>query len=175
MKIIKFRPLRVIKKSGKITVASYQQWRSIKTADYNNFSLIIDESYKMLNDEDFVYDNKGKQLFFYDFNPNDIIVNPNIPKLDGFIPSAESSQAYLNFRNNNPYILLDRGHYQTYWCRGLDCDGVPTFSHYTTDYIVNDNTRNFTLFEPLTVGIVKMWFGWFLWQLDNSRLQVISK
>lgn len=148
------------------------QWRGIKTADYNKFTLVIDEDYKMLNDADFVYDHLGKQLFFYDFNPNDIIVNPYIPKWDGFVPSAISTDEYLNFRNNNPYILLDRGDYQTYWCRGLDCEGVPIFSHYTADYIVSDPTRDFTVFEPLTVGMVKMWFGWFLWQLDNSRLKV---
>lgn len=60
MRTIKFRPLRVIKKTGKIAVASYMQWRSIKTADYNNFNLVIDESYKMLNDADYVYDHLGK-------------------------------------------------------------------------------------------------------------------
>jgi len=150
------------------------QWRSIKTSDYNNFNLIIDESYKMLNDEDFVYNHEGEQLFFYDFKPCDIIVNPDIPKSDGFQPSSENTYEYLNFRNENPYILLDKGDYKTYWCRGLDCDGVPTLSHYTADYIVSDHTRDFTLFEPLTVGMVKMWFGWFLWQLENSRLQILN-
>jgi hypothetical protein len=172
MRKIKFRPLRVIKKSGKIVIASYMQWRSIKTADYNKFDLVIDESYKMLNDDDFVYNHLGKQLFFYDFTPNDFLVNPKIPKSDGFIPSAENTEEYLNFRNRNPYIVLDRGDYITYWCRGLDCDGVPTFSHYTADYIVSDNTRDFKVFEPLTVRMVKMWFGWFLWQLDNSKLHI---
>ncbi len=161
MRKIKFRPLRVIKKTGKITVASYMQWRSIKAADYNKFTLVIDESYKMLNDADFVYDHLGKQLFFYDFNPNDIIINTDIP-----------DEGYLDFIKDKPYILLDRGDYKKYWCRGLDIDGVPTFSHYTPDYIVSDYTRDITVFEPLTVGMVKMWFGWFLYQLDNSRLQL---
>ncbi len=170
MKTIKFRPLRVIKKTGKITVASYMQWRSIKTADYNNFKLVIDESYKMLNDNDFVYNHNGKQLFFYDYSPNDIIVNPDIPKTDGFIPSEQFNNEYLNFRKNNPYILLDRGSYSTYWCEGLDCQGVPTFSHYTADYIATHSSQ-IHLFEPLTVKMVKMWFGWFLWQLDNCRLK----
>lgn len=172
MRTIKFRPLRVIKKSGKIAVASYAQWRSIKTSDYNNFNLIIDERYKMLNDEDFVYNHLGQQLFFYDFKPDEIIVNPEIPELDAFIPSQKSTEEYLNFRDKNPYILLDKGYYQTYWCRGLDCDGVPIFSHWDADYIVSDHTRDYTAFVPLTVGMVKMWFGWFLWQLDNSRLKV---
>jgi hypothetical protein len=162
MREIKFRPLRVIKKTGKVTVASYQQWRSVKTADYNEFKLVIDESYKNLNDNDFVYDHKDKQLFFYGYKPTDIIVNPEIPN--------DVGNVYLNFRKDNPYILLDRGGYKTYWCRGLDCEGVPTFSHYTADYIVSDHTRDYTAFEPLTVGMVKMWFGWFLWQLNNSRL-----
>ena len=160
MRTINFRLLRTVKKSKKIVVASYQQWRSIKTADYNNFILKIDESYKMFNDADFVYNHLGKQLFFYDFTPNDIIVNPNIPRSDDF--------DYLNFRDKNPYILLDNG-YKTYWCKGLDCDGVPTFSHFTTDYIAT-HISDITVFEPLTVSIVKMWFGWFLYQLDNSNL-----
>lgn len=171
MRTIKFRPLRVIKKTGKITVASYIQWRGVKTADYNNFTLVIDENYKMLNDSEFVYDHLGKQLFFYDFNPNNIIINPEIPKSDGFRPSAENTDEYLNFRNDNPYILLDKGDYKTYWCRGLDCEGVPTFNHFTADYIATHSTHIY-LFEPLTVGMVKMWFGWFLWQLDNCQLKV---
>lgn len=171
MKEIVFRPLRVNKKTGKVIVASYQQWRSIKTADYNSFNLVIDESYKLFNDVDFVYNHKGKQLFFYGYNPNDIIVNPDIPKSDAFIPSQKNTQEYLKFRNDNPYILLNRGDYQTYWCKGLDCEGVPTFSHYTADYIGTHISR-IDLFEPLTVGIVKMWFGWFLWQLNNSSLKI---
>lgn len=160
MRTIKFRPLRVIK-GGKIAVASYPQWRSIKTSDYNSFNLVIDKSYKMLNDADFVYNHKGEQLFFYDYSPNEIIVNPNIP-----------DKLYLEFRDKNPYILLDKGDYKTYWCRGLDCDGVPTFSHWTLNYIMQDNTIKYKAFEPLTVGMVKMWFGWFLWQLENFRLKV---
>lgn len=170
MRTINFRPLRVIKKTGKVVVASYQQWRSIKTADYNNFRLAINESYKLLRDDDFVYNHLGKQLFFYDFNPDDIIINPNIPKLDGFVPSIESTNEYLNFRHDNPYILLDRGDYKTYWCRGLDCEGVPAFTNYDIDTIVD--SKHIYLFEPLTVGMVKRWFGWFLWQLDNSNLIV---
>ena len=175
MRTIKFKPLRVVKKSGKITVASYMQWRGIKTADHNLFTLAVDESYKLLNDIDFVYNHLGEHLFFYDYKPNDIIINPDIPQSNEFVSNAKSINEYLKFRNNNPYILLDRGDYKTYWCKGLDVDGVPTFTHYTADYIVSDQTRDHTTFVPLTVGMVKMWFGWFLWQLENSRLKPVQQ
>ena len=42
MKTITFRPLRRIKKTGKIVVASYMQWRKVKTADYSKFKLVVD-------------------------------------------------------------------------------------------------------------------------------------
>lgn len=48
MRTIKFRPLRVIKKTGKITVASYMQWRKVMTADYNQFNLIISDDHKKM-------------------------------------------------------------------------------------------------------------------------------
>lgn len=159
MRTIKFRPLRVIKKTGKITVASYMQWRSIKTADYNEFKLIIEESYKMLNDDDFVYRHDGKQLFFYGYNPSEVPVI-----------SGEQAKDALWKQGNN--FIINRIDWWTFRMDGTDCDGVPTFSHYDADYIVSDDTRNYTLFEPITVKMVKMWFGWFLWQLDNSRLHV---
>lgn len=169
MRTIKFRPLRVIKKTGKITVASYMQWRSIKTADYNNFNLIIDESYKMLNDDDFVYNHNGKQLFFYGYNPGSVPI---------IIKRGFEDKQDLKWEVGNNFIIQNKGtiyspeDWFTFRMDGTDCDGVPTFSHWDADYIMQDHTIKYTLFEPLTVGMVKMWFGWFLWQLDNSRLKV---
>ena len=55
--------------------------------------------------------------------------------------------------------------------RGFDCDGVPVFSHYSTEYIAT-NYEDISVFEPLTVKMVTMWFGWFLYQLQNSNLQI---
>lgn len=167
MRTIKFRPLRVIKKTGKITVASYMQWRSIKTADYNNFNLIIDESYKMLKDSDFVYNHLGEQLFFYGYNPG------NIPII---IKRGFEDKQGLKWEPGNNFIIHNKGgiygdDWFTFRMDGTDCDGVPTLNFYTVDYIATHSSY-VHLFEPLTVGMVKMWFGWFLWQLDNSRLKV---
>ena len=170
MKEIKFRPLRVIKKTGKITVASYMQWRSIKTADYNQFSLVIDESYKMLNDDNFVYDHNGKQLFFYDYNPGKVPIYLKT-SLEDYEPEWKTGNNFIIHHKGTIYSPED---WFTFRMDGTDCDGVPVFSHYNADYIVSDHTRRYDLFEPLTVGMVKMWFGWFLWQLDNCRLKVGS-
>lgn len=170
MKEIKFRPLRIIKKTGKITVAAYSQWRRIKTSDYNMFTLIIDERYKSLAEEDFVYNNLGQQLFFYDFKPNDIIINPKIPRFENWIPSDMETAKYLEFRKKYPYILLDKDNYKTFWCRGLDVDGVPIFNYNTADYIAT-HYDDMMCFTPLTVKTVKLWFGWFLYQLENYCLK----
>lgn len=169
IRTLKFRPLRVIKKTGKITVASYMQWRSIKTADYNNFNLIIDESYKMFNDADFVFNHKGKQLFFYGYNPGTV---PIIKRVILDIEDIEKNPT-PEWKMGNNFILHNKGLYSDDWFTfrmdGTDCDGVPTLNFYTADYIATHSSY-IHLFEPLTVGIVKMWFGWFLWQLENSRL-----
>lgn len=168
---IKFRPLRVINKTGKIIVASYPQWRSIKTADYNNFNLVIDESYKMLNDDDFVYNHKGKQLFFYGYNPGNVPI---------FISTGLEDKHHLKWEPGNNFIIHNKGtiysphDWFTFRMDGTDCDGVPTLNFYTADYITTHSSY-IHLFEPLTVGMVKIWFGWFLWQLDNSRLKVHIK
>ncbi len=179
MKTIKFRPLRVVKKGRKIVVASYNQWRSIKTANYNNFNLIIDESYKMLNDEDFVYNHLGKRLFFYGYNPGQV---PIIKKyyFDVDFDSLEDAINYtqdLEFKVGNNFIIHHSGtinspeDWFTFRMDGADCDGVPTLSFYTADYIATHSSR-IDLFEPLTVNMVKMWFGWFLWNLENSILKL---
>lgn len=156
MKTIKFRPLRRIKKTGKVTVASYMQWRKVKTADYNKFILIIDDEYKTFPKDEYVHDHNGEVLYWRDFNVEDI---PILPPL--------RDEEY----EHPPQWRADLGGQGYYWgVRGLDCDGVPTFSHYTADEIVADHTRNVNDFQVLTVGIVVKWFGWFLYQLNNSCL-----
>lgn len=64
-KIIKFRPLRRVKKTGKIAVASYMSWNKVRTADYNKFELLIDTEYQEFDKKEFVYDHEGKQLFYF--------------------------------------------------------------------------------------------------------------
>lgn len=172
IRTIKFRPLRVIKKTGKIMVASYMQWRIIKTADYNSFILMVDENYKMLNDSDFVYNHLGKQLFFYGYNPGRV---PIIKRVILDFEDIEENPT-PEFKTGNNFILqnsgLQGGEWFTFRMDGCDCDGVPTLNFYTADYIATHSSY-INLFEPLTVKMVKQWFGWFLWQLENSKLTSI--
>lgn len=163
MKIIKFRPLRIIKKTGKITVASYQEWRKVMTADYHTFKLIASNDHLKMVKGDFVYNHKGEQLFFFDYNPSEVPVF-NYNKSDQFF-DLES------IRNSNKYYGIrwaDNGH-TNYSMRGSDCDGVPTFSFYTANHIAT-HCKNIQDFEPITVGMVLKWYGWFLWQLENVYL-----
>ncbi len=153
---IVFRPLRLIKKTGKITVASYIQWRKVKTADYNEFNLVINDEYKTFPKDKYVYDYNGENLFWRHYNPEEI------PLLNRY---------ELNDGERPPYPPMWKTENGNYSAKGLDCDGVPTFSHFTAKEIVNQN-RDMTEFEPLTVEIVNWWFGWFLYQLKNSNLKI---
>lgn len=155
MKEIKFRPLRRIKKSGKIVVASYMQWRKVKVADYDNFILSIDNEYKSLPKDELVYNHNGENLFWRHYNPEEIPMLNRYALVDGEAP---------------PYPPMWKTDYGMYSAKGLDCDGVPAFSHGTANEIVKDHTRDLSEYEPLTVEIVRWWFGWFLYQLENSRL-----
>lgn len=162
MKTITFRPLRRVKKTGKITVASYMQWNKVRCGDYNKFTLVVDTEYKQLPLDEFVYDHKGELLYFFDYNPADVPVfqSNKLMTLDEMIG------------NNKMYgILWDYGGRVNYHMRGADCVGTPTFSHWTADYIA-DYWKEPNDFEPLTVKTVVTWFGWFLYQLQNSYLQM---
>ena len=77
-----FKPLRKIKKTDKITVASYIQWRKIlisdKNCDWRNekFNLVIDNEYKTFNSDELVYNYKGEVLFWYNYkNPESLPKN----------------------------------------------------------------------------------------------------
>jgi len=148
MKTINFRPLRLEKKSGLIKVASYQQWRKIKTADYNQFVLNIDDAYKSFPENAQVYNHKGKELFWHDYNPESI-------RLINNLTIGEADRHYGNWKTS----------YNMYSSKGLDCDGVPIFSHQTIDSIWDK--KELDKYEPLTVKTVKFWFGWFLYNLNN--------
>lgn len=162
MKTITFRPLRRIKKTGKITVASYAQWRKVKTADYNKFRLIVDNEYKTMPKGEYVYNHEGEQLFFYAYNPNDIPIFNWSPVWD----LETIRQNHISYGIN-----WGGGNCINFHADGLDCDGVPTLSHYSADSIA-EHYKNMNDFEPLTVQMVVKWFGWFLLQLDNSYLQI---
>jgi len=146
MKEIVFRPLRRIKKTGKITVASYSQWRKIKSLDCREFKLIIDTDYKKFYNKDFVYNHKGEELFFKNFNPNDIVG--------------------LN-KNNFEFPKMWKNDFM-FSASGLDVDGVPTFSNGTINNLYSNEKLN--EYSLLTVEVVVFWFGWFIYQLKNNEL-----
>jgi hypothetical protein len=162
MKNIKFRVLRRIKKTGRITVASYIQWRKVKTADYSEFSLIIDNEYKKLPPNEFVYNHEGKQLFWWNYKSPD-----DLPKKSVSLRSAcETFGIDYEELEGEEWKVKDSWYYST---GAVDVDGVPIFSHYTAKDCAT--FPDITQFEPLTVGAVVKWFGWFLYGLENMKLK----
>lgn len=169
MKEIKFRPLRFNKKLDKIVVSSYMQWHKVKCADYNQFKLLVDTSYHEMPDDALVYNHKGEQLFWSITHPDDIPVCDVRHTLD-FDDYRRITEAFKQ-EHGTPYII--RGSTGDGYITGLlDCNGTPTFSHYTDNEIAigYTNLDSIAKFEPLTVKVVKDWFGWFLYNLNNSRL-----
>lgn len=114
------------------------QWNKIRCADYNEFNLVIDDEYKNLPKDEFVYNHKGELLYFYE---TDISSLP------------EKWEVY------------------SWHCKGFDVGGTPTFSHFSQDYVAT-HYKDYMEFEPLTVETVSKIFGWFIYQLDNSHLQI---
>lgn len=162
LKKIVFRPLRRVKKTSKIVVASYSQWSKLSTANYNNFNLVVNDEYRTLPSEEYVYDHKGQELFFFTYNPWDIPVFTHNPLL-----SLDQIR-----QGNERYGISWDGVSVNYNARGMDCNGTPTFSHYTIKKILNAEYKGMNIFEPLTVGTVVKWLGWFLYQLEKSNLQI---
>lgn len=160
MKTIKFRPLRRIKKTGKITVASYMQWVKVKRADYSEFNLVLLDDYKDFNPDEYIYNHEGKQLFFYQYMPDEVPVFQNSIVCD-------LDEIRLN---NAMYGIQWSGGSISYHAKGTDCDGVPIFSHLTDDNVAT-HYNNMNDFEPLTVRTVVFWVGWFLYNLNKSNLK----
>ena len=167
MKTVVFRPLRRIKKTGKVAVASYMQWNKVRCANYSQFKLDVVPDYKLMDKDEFVYDHKGELLYHFNYNPWDVFVYNGSCIEDGF-DWDYMRETYKDFSIDSGGEWISR-----YW-RGTDCNGTPTFSHLTTDGIANAEYRNVTQFEPLTVGYVIDWLGWFLYQLENSKLKVVK-
>jgi len=161
MKEITFRPLRRIKKTGKIVVASYMQWNKVRCADYSEFNLIVDNEYSLMPRDEYVHDSKGELLFWKNFNPADM---PTIASnLVGEFKDIqrEHDRFVIQYSSGNLYYIGNQ----------IDCAGVPTFSHYNINYLAT-HIEVIEDWEPLTVGIVVDWFGWFLYQLQNTSLQI---
>lgn len=166
MKEVIFRPLRRVKKTGKITVASYMQWRKVKTADYNKFNLIVSDEYKTFHPDEFVYDHKGELLYWFDLNPAEIPIFQSSVDFDWQGVTAKHKHFGVEHSGRDEWIS---------WIgTGLDCSGVPTFSHWDYNYVA-DYYKDVQDVTPLTVGMVVKWFGWFLLQLQNSYLQIGKK
>jgi hypothetical protein len=152
MKTIKFRPLRRIKKTGKIVVSSYGLWRQIKSADSSTFNLIIDETFKTFPKNELVYNHLGENLFWRHFNPEEIELINDYVLVDG----------------EKQYPKMWKTDYGMYCAKGLDVDGVPCFSHGDTNEIIN-SMADVGEFNPLTVGVVRWWFNWFVNNLENAK------
>lgn len=168
MKDITFRPLRRIKKSGKIVVESYMQWRKLMTADYDKFNLTIGDEYKSLPPDEFVHNHKGELLFFYKYNPADIPVYDS--EAQGIIDDDWLHKLHESYAPHGIRWKNSEGHVN-YNVPGMDCDGVPVFSHCTQDYVA-EYYKKVENFEPLTVKTVVHWFGWIIYQLNNSYLKI---
>lgn len=161
-----FRPLRRVKKTGKIVVASYPQWNRIRTADYSAFCLTVDNEYAGLPEDEHVYNHEGKPLFWRDFDPEQI---PLYTPEELRIFEIEIADLFQTVPHHGIRWQPDGA--INYCVRGLDCQGTPTFSHLTIEHVAEHHSA-FRAYEPLTVGIVIKWFGWFLLQLENSNLQI---
>ena len=160
MKTLVFRPLRFVKKSSKIVVASYSQWYKVKTADYSRFNLVIDDEYKAFDGKEYVFNHNGEHLFWRDYNPSDI--NLFNVSMDWNLMKAISPN----------FAWGAHGFICSYHAQGLDCQGTPTFSHGTIENIVGGHStlEKIDEYQLLTVDIVRKWFGWFLYNLNKASL-----
>ena len=176
MKEITFRPLRRDKKTGKIIVASYMAWRKVWTANYSFNEtgdvpkivsrLTIINEYKGVNPDDFVYNHKGEQLFWFNHEDPDAL-----PKNYCTLKTACEifDIPYEEYEGEEWKVSEPLGSGFAPGVYGFDCDGVPDFSHNTAESVANCYS-DMSIFEPLTVGMVVIWFGWLLMRLDNTEL-----
>lgn len=169
MKEIKFRPLRLDKKTGKIIVAGYLQWRRVKVADREPFVIDLVADYKRFDPDAQVYNHKGEALFFPEYDPL------SIPVLQHTILVTPEAVEAFTTKHPRCGILWDVGGVTHYNMTGCDCDGVPAFSHKTANEIAASSSPGATewvrQFEPLTVKRVKMWLGFFLMEMRNFKLK----
>jgi hypothetical protein len=144
------------------------------TADYNRFNLIVNDEYKLLPENEFVFNHKGELLYFLDYNPGDVPVYDSVAERiinEYWLDELHASKKPFGIKWSD----AGKVHYKM---DGADCQGTPTFSHFTQEYVseyfcnsIGGYPERIVDFNPLTVKTVKMWFGWFLWQLNNSYLQ----
>lgn len=155
---------------GKIIVASYMGWRKMITADYSKFNLIVADDYKTMKKDDFVYNHDGDLLYWFTMNPEEIPIYDYSPFMNQDDIGEERFFLGESFRYNYAMSYADC-HSTHFLVDGLDCDGVPTFSHCTQDRVA-ESYKDVEKFEPLTVATVIKWFWWLAYQLNNSSLQI---
>lgn len=166
MKEIKFVPLRRVKKTGKIVVAGYMQWNKVRCADYNEFQLMLSDEHVGFSPDEFVHNHKGELLFWYNHQDPEAL-SKNYPSIESAINILGVDPSVFEGEEWKLSEPLSGGFHWS--VKGFDCAGTPTFSHGTANYIAtfyNDVTE----FEPLTVGVVLKWYGYFLWKLKNANI-----
>lgn len=138
-------------------VAGYLQWNKVRSENYHPYELVIAPEYRDLPQDEYVHNHKGDLLYFYNYNPNDIpILNA------GEAGIAKSLYRVYGIYSNGFTMFMGSS-------AGIDCEGTPTFSHFTADYL---GTHGYNLddFEPLTVGKVLEWYEWFIYRLDKAKI-----
>lgn len=167
MKTLTFRPLRRVKKTGKIVVASYLQWHALRTANYNGpFRLVVVDNYSAMLPDEQVCNHEGEPLLFPAYDPNELPVFSD-NSVYSLTKHYEENIAFSYYSDGGRY----GSPHTTYHGRGIDCQGTPTFTHFTIDQIAT-HYKNMNEFERLTVGMVTNWLGWFLLRLENADLKV---
>lgn len=164
-KDIKFVPLRRVKKTGKIIVASYLQWNKVKSADQiYGLDLTLLSGLEKFNTNERVYNHKGEFLFWYNHkNPESLAKwKPSVELMDFMHEQFEGE--FWKLQNFEIPDRLDS------FVKGFDCNGTPVFSHYTQDYI-SIHCKEVKDFEILTVGAVLKWYGWFIYNLKNTNIK----
>lgn len=146
------------------------QWNKVRCADYNKFNLIVLEDYKLMPKDEYVYNHKGELIYFFTYNPADLpVYNSDAERI---LDENWLDKIHESTRPHGIFWARSEGHVN-YIAPGMDCAGTPTFSHWDEDTVTQESTWNYygsDKFEPLTVGTVIMWFGWFIYQLNNSYL-----
>lgn len=117
-------------------------WRRFYKMPFSDFE--INNEYRSLPLDEYVYNRKGELLFFYSYHPSEIE-----HRVEGLEPSMNWVSVYSE----------DSRHYG---CRGLDCEGIPVFSNYTYERTADCSFEWICQYEPLTVKTVVMWLDWLM-------------
>lgn len=141
------------------------QWNKVRCGNYSEFELNVVNEYESMDKDAFVHDHTGEWLYHFNYSPWDVHIHYGSCIAEGFDWDAMRAQ-YINFS-----IDSGDGWVSRHW-RGTDCNGTPTFTHGTAYWVGQPDHGNIYDYEPVTVGYVLDWLGWFLYQLENSKLTV---